>query len=211
LPYEIAGRPTGFIANAGTNFAIQMDNRGVLIPFALTDSMINRLQTDFSFDALDRIAAANWKELNTLEQAIRVAVQWLGRSVIALTLAEAFTQCTIAIERLLILNGEDTTVERFAERLMYLLSDKPAERAFIYKAAKRLYDIRSKVVHAGFDSVELQQLQEIESFALHALRNTLLLHGKLKDHEALRSYLHDRKVGHTEAIEVAESKTGITE
>jgi hypothetical protein len=91
-------------------------------------------------------------------------------------------------------DGEETTVERFADRLAYLLSDAPDERKDVHKAAKRLYDVRSKIVHAGFESVELHQLQEIESLAIGGIVKTASLLVDLANHNALRELLHERKM-----------------
>lgn len=194
LPYELNGGMTGFIAESESGFSIQMDRRGLFAPFEINDAVLGRLIQDFHFDQLARIAGANWGDLTSFEQAIKVAYQWLGRSVIALTVAESFTHCTIALERILIVDGEETTIERFADRLAYLLATEMNHRIHIHKSAKRLYDIRSRIVHAGFENVELSQLEEIENFAIGAIVKSAALLGELKDHNALRELLHQRKM-----------------
>lgn len=194
LPYELAGAQTGFISQSSHGITIQNDVRRVSPPFELTAQELNLLKTDFAFDELSRIVGTEWDMLNSMERAVRVAVLWLGRSVIAQTEAEALTLCTIALERLLILDGEETTVERFADRLTYLLSEKVEERKAIHKAGKRLYDVRSKVVHSGFGSVEHSQRQEMESLAILAFKAIGKILKEVKSHEALRDLLHDRKM-----------------
>lgn len=194
LPYELAGGFTGFIGTSADGFSIQNDRRGFTAPFTVDDQMIEHLQKHFAFDELSRIVGAEWDSLNTLQRAVRVALLWLSRSIIAQTPSEALTHCTIALERVLIVDGEETTVERFADRLAYLISDDKEHRKAIHKAAKRLYDVRSKVVHAGFSGVELRQHQEIEQLALEGMAAIGKLINELATHEALRELLHDRKM-----------------
>jgi hypothetical protein len=194
LPYELTAGTTGFIAKSQENISIQIDRRRFFVTFELTDKILKDLKEKFHLENLSVIVGKKWDDLNTLERAIRVAYLWLGRSVIASTYAESFTQCTIAIERLLIVDGEETTTERFADRLAYLWSDESDARKSIHKLAKRLYDIRSNIVHAGFESVELHQLKQIEEIAIGALVKTNAWLDKLDSHDAFREMLHDRKM-----------------
>ena len=194
LPYELIGGQTGYIAESDFGMNIQWDRRGMYAPFEINDSVIKHLEENCCLGDLSRIAATKWEDLNTLESALRVAIQWLGRSVIALTNADAFTLCAITIERILICDGEETTVEKFADRLAYLISDVGDDRKRIHRMAKRLYGVRSKIVHAGFEAVEKQQLQEMEHLALSALVATAKQLGELDSHEKLKSLLHDRKL-----------------
>ncbi|MDB5342475.1 MAG: hypothetical protein JWP89_852 [Schlesneria sp.] len=194
LPYELAGAQTGFISKSAQGMMIHNDVRRVSPPLELSEQELNLLKTEFAFDELSRIVGAEWDKLNSLERAVRVSLLWLSRSVIAQTEAEALTHATIALERLLILDGEETTVERFADRLTYLLSAEVDERKAIHKAAKRLYDVRSKVVHSGFGSVERSQRQEMELLALRAFKAIGKILREVKNHEGLRELLHDRKM-----------------
>jgi len=194
LSYELSGGQTGYIAQADSGVNIQWDRRGQYVPFEINDAVMDYLHQNCFLNELSRIAEAKWDDLNTIERAIRVAIQWLGRSVVALTTADSFTLCAITLERLLICDGEETTVEKFADRLAYLLSNNGDDRKNIHRTAKRLYDVRSKIVHAGFEAVEKQQYQEMEHFALSALVATAKLLGEIDTHEKLRSMLHDRKL-----------------
>ena len=194
LPYELAGGFTGFIAQSADGFSIQNDRRGFTAPFEVDDRMLEYLRQNFAFEELSRIVGLEWDVLNSLHRAIRVALLWLSRSTIAQSPAEALTHCTIALERLLILDGEETTVERFADRLAYLISENKEQRISIHRAAKRLYDIRSKIVHSGFFAVELRQYQEIEQLAHGAMSAIAKLINEVPTHEALKELLHDRKM-----------------
>ncbi len=194
LPYELTALKTGAIAVSESRISIHTSLGGAFTPFAFTDDVHTCLKENCYLDSLVRIASENWSALNSLERAVRVACHWVGRSVIASTDADAFTRCTIALERLLVTDGEDTTVDRFADRLAYLLSDNAKERNYIHRAAKRLYNVRSNIVHAGFVSVAPTQLDEIENLAIGALVKVASLLDELPDHNALRALFHDRKM-----------------
>lgn len=193
LPYEMRAGNTGYIAASDSGIEIKWDRKGSYAPFTINNSVLGHLNEHFNFQNFSRIAGTKWAELNTLEHSLRVATQWLGRSVVATTLADAFTLCAVSLERLLVCDGEETTVEKFADRLAYLLSDDGSEQKVIHKASKRLYGIRSKIVHAGFEAVEIQQRQEIENLALNALIAVANQLQTLDTHEKLRGMLHDKK------------------
>lgn len=195
LPFDIAGGTTLFFGKAEPdNLSIQWDHRGTLAPIELMDTMIQRLRTDYCFDTLSQICGTPRSERTSMQQAVAVSNHWLGRSVVALAKEDAFTSCTIAIERLVILDGEETTVERFADRLTYLLSDDLEERRGIHRTAKRLYDLRSHIVHAGFVGISDSELAQMESFAIGALIRVSQMTSQMTKHEELREWLHTRKL-----------------
>lgn len=194
LPYELKGSLMGFIGTSADGLSIQNDMRGFTAPFTVNDEILQALRENYAFDELSRIVGAEWDDLNSMDRAVRVALLWLSRSITAQTTFEAFVNCTIALERLLIVDGEETTVERFADRLAYLIADNKEIRLSIHKKAKQLYDIRSKVVHAGFSGVELWQYMEIEQLALLGIAAIGKLINEITTHEALKTLLHDRKM-----------------
>lgn len=194
FPNETSSGMSGFIATTETGLSIQFDRRGFFIPFELNSEIIQKLKNDLFFDRLSQIAGASWDSINSLERAIRVACLWISRSVIAATLAEALTHCVIALERLLIVDSEEATTERFADRLALLLADNMEVRKQIHLTAKRIYDIRSKVVHTGFDGVADSQCHEVAWLAINALVKVTSMLDKFNSHESLRSHLHDLKL-----------------
>jgi hypothetical protein len=194
LPSELAGGRVALFAESGDSIKIPFETGAFLAPYQLHEDMLAVLRKDWEFDRLSRIVGVPWRDLNTLESAIRVATIWLGRSIVARSTAEAFTHCAIALERLLITDSEDTTVERFADRLALLLADNSAERMQVHSNAKKLYDVRSRIVHAGFDSVEVEQLAMLEWMAMRALAIAASLTESLKSHAELKDSLHAKKM-----------------
>jgi hypothetical protein len=194
FPSDLSDGKTGCIARREKDHLVSYEMSGHFYPIELNEVVLNKLRSHCFFDVYCDLSTKPWKDLNKLEQVILVSLGWLGRSVIARTKAEAFTLCTIAIERLLISDGESTTVESFSDRLALLLGKKLETRKLINKSAKLLYNIRSKIVHSGFEDVEQRQLQEIESLALRALIHTTQRLTDLKDHRAFIDTLNDLKM-----------------
>jgi hypothetical protein len=194
MPFDVVAAQTTFLAqNSIGSFCFQFDSRGVMAPIEIKSGLLEKLRTTYEFEALSRIAGLTPSTRNSLEQAIAVSNHWLGRSVTSLSREDSFTSCTIAIERLVILDKEDTTVERFSERLAYLISDDPASRESIHKMAKRLYNVRSRVVHAGFLGVTEEDLDELEGLAIHALVRVCKHLKIINSHEELGKWFQARK------------------
>ena len=195
LPYEIVDGRTGFLSVSDKGFQIDWDQRGPLANFELSDEVLGRLNAEFEFEKLSQIAGADFESLNSLERAVQVSIRWLGRSIVAPTTTDAFTLCAITMERLLICDGESTTTETLSDRTAFLIGSSPDSRAAVHRAVKRLYDIRSKIVHAGYEGVEIPQLIEIENLALLTLREILKLSKTLTSHEDLKAMLLQTKFG----------------
>jgi hypothetical protein len=111
----------------------------------------------------------------TIGQRILRAVHWYGRAVDAESMEERFVSLCIAIESLLIgiqgnindINNGSIT-QNLGERCAYLLGHDFEQRKTIYRDIKRLYGIRSKIVHDG-SSVQLVDLSKIGYYAFRVI------------------------------------------
>jgi len=194
MMHEICGTKGVFIADANReHINISFENQNTLASFELSEKIIQSLKQVWCFDVLSGICATRLSERTSLQRAIYIANHWLGRSTSMMTREESLTSCTIAIERLIVLDGEQATVEKFSERLAYLLSDIPNERRTINRIAKRLYDIRSQIVHSGYRGIRDSDYVQMECFAMHAVAKTAKLSCDLKKHEDLIAWFNDRK------------------
>lgn len=167
--------------------------RGSLCPFELDESKIAYLTQNLRFDRLRSIAARPAGDRNTLEQEIMQSVQSLGRAVVAPSVDRAFLECAIALEQLLILDNETTTTERFADRLALLIGANKDQRTTIAKNSKRLYDIRSRIVHAGLRDVVDDDWRTIERLAIRGVVEALGLLDRFDSHEKFCKDLNERK------------------
>lgn len=119
----------------------------------------------------------NWPDADR----IRSALEWGFDSAVNENQTFAFIQACIGIEALL---GDDDKDEpltsRLADRCAYLLGASYKDRDDIRKRFKKMYDVRSKVVHgrrptlSHSDAQELDYAQEILGDVITAEVNTLL-------------------------------------
>ncbi|MFH0962776.1 MAG: hypothetical protein V2A58_02050 [Planctomycetota bacterium] len=188
------GRAVLLARSTGADLHFPSHRTGYLMPFELGTDELAHLRANCAFDTLCALAAKSPKERNTLESAVLVAAHWVGRSVAASTPEDAFTWLTIAIERLVICDGEKATTDQYADRLTFLLSDIKEQRQSIQRVAKRLYDLRSKIVHSGYLGVTKTELAQLEQLAVDALINSLQLASSLASQDALRNLLNERKL-----------------
>lgn len=142
---------------------------GALYPYEITPTNVEHLRKNCALDILDKILCRRIQERTQVEQAIIVAAQWHGAAIAALAPAEEFVWHTVALERLLICDGETSTTELFSKRLAWLLGSSGEERLYLSTLATRLYNTRSCIVHAGDTRVEPEDLESIDVLASRAI------------------------------------------
>ncbi|MBX7132049.1 MAG: hypothetical protein K1X67_05145 [Fimbriimonadaceae bacterium] len=108
--------------------------------------------------------ACHWDELSNLLAieipsplggAILTAVSWVGRASTADTDAIALMSSVVAQEALLFKDGESNSADVFAKRLIHACGGSTKEeRLNLYGHIKRIYDLRSRIVHQGLTYVD---------------------------------------------------------
>ena len=176
-------------------FSMQNQNAGALLPFVLNDFVVGHLTDKCHLGLMQEILAKAPGDRTSLEAVLVQAFQPLGRAIVAPTNDSLFLGCTIALERMLIRDGEETTTERWADRLALTLSDDPARRMAIIQRAKRLYDLRSQMVHAAFSGVFEEDAQLMERWAVSVVLSTLGRHTQFPSHESFCRSVDPREIG----------------
>jgi len=177
-----------------TCFQAVIETKGALFPFELDDGKISHLRERYAFGEAVSIMEKKPDDWTSLESVVVQAAQALGRSVVAQSADESFLGCcTIAVERLLIPDGTETTVERFSDRLALLLGATEEERVWISKSAKRLYDLRSKIVHAAFAGVTDDDYLHMEAWAIRCLIEGLKARTTILDHAGFCTNINAKK------------------
>jgi hypothetical protein len=176
-----------------TCFQAVIETKGALFPFELDGGKISYLHERCAFGEAVSIMEKKPDDWTSLESVVVQAAQALGRSVVAQSADESFLGCTIAVERLLIPDGTETTVERFSDRLALLLGATKEERVWISKSAKRLYDLRSKIVHAAFAGVTDDDYLHMEAWAIRCLIEGLKARTTISDHAEFCTNINAKK------------------
>jgi hypothetical protein len=176
-----------------TFFQAVCETKGALFPFELDGGKISHLRERYAFGEAVSIMEKNPDKWTPLEYVVVQAAQTLGRSVLAQSADESFLGCTIAVERLLIPDGTDTTVERFSDRLALLLGATEEDRVLISRSAKRLYDLRSKIVHAAFVGVTDDDYVRMENWAIRCLIEGLKARTTVPNHAEFCDKINTKK------------------
>jgi hypothetical protein len=122
-----------------------------------------------------------------LERVLVTAIRWLGRSVIASDIPEQVLSLAIGLERLMIPDGEQgAKAESLANRLAFLVGTNASERSAIFNYGKKLYRLRSEVVHDGKIKVSEEDVQTLERYSCIAL---IKLAQRLKDWKTHKSFV----------------------
>jgi hypothetical protein len=196
LPVEMSrGNWQRVAYSPGRRLHLLDSSTGPLIPFELNHSTIRHLQEKCHLDLVQEILMKPANKRNSLEAVLLDSFQALGRAVVAPTTDLFFLGCTIALERLLIRDREETTTERWSDRLAIVVSDDPEERDNIIRRAKRLYDERSRVVHAAYSGVSCEDAELMEWWAIMAILKTLGQHKNYSSHEAFCQSVDPRTIG----------------
>jgi len=134
---------------------------------------------------------------NTLEAALIQAFQSLGSAMVAPTVDMRFLGCTISLERMLIHNQEETTTQRWSDRLAVVMACNVDQRQAIIQRAKRLYDLRSRIVHAAYSGVLEADARLMEEWAVEVILGTLGRHKDFSSHQEFCKTIDPREMGLT--------------
>ena len=103
---------------------------------------------------------------NEVEELLLTAVRWSGRATVSERLEESFLLYAIALE-CIVLPGMDggELRHRLSQRVARLLGGNMGDRVVLQQKTKKLYDIRSKIVHNGFYEVNEDDLNVMRTIA----------------------------------------------
>jgi len=186
------GMFSAFGRNEGATLSTVLEGVGYLVPFELTKDAYEFLQNSMEFGKLSDIVGEDEGNLTGFQQVVAVASGWIGQAAIADTLEDEFVKATIGLERLLICGDEETTTERIAMRLAHLIGEQPEHKRLLYTRVKRLYGVRSNIVHQGFVGVSEDEMDEMNGFVIEAFVGCLRLTETVKEHVELRELLIKR-------------------
>jgi hypothetical protein len=111
---------------------------------------------------------------NDLEDRILRAVQWAGRARVEPHAEKSFLLFAVALETLLLKDSKTELIYRLTLRAAHLLSSLDLDsRKMAVAQIKKLYDTRSKIVHAGKFDVTDSELNLIDLYTTVALSTVL--------------------------------------
>jgi hypothetical protein len=176
--------PTSYLADSG-EFYVYADSATEQLEADSTKwGLTERMPHVHNYE-IDRMRVEKWNEWGLrkvvqcfsaeycrgeLESKIRQAVGWYSRGMNADSTSERFVAVTIALESLLVGKGEGgsdpkaswgSLGQRLADRIAFLIGHNFEERIYFATETKRLYGLRSKIVHEG-TTVSHENLYQLE-------------------------------------------------
>ncbi len=124
----------------------------------MNNERLEFLRINCRLDELSEVLSKDESAQTNLETSIITCIRWFGRGVHEDMDCDKFLFFVIALESLLIRTGEKGKTKKIAERSAHLIwgsSVKPRNIQDI----KRLYKIRSKIVHEGIEDIEPEDLE----------------------------------------------------
>jgi hypothetical protein len=105
------------------------------------------------------------QEGNELEKHVLRCAEWTGQAIADGNAASAFVKGAIALEVMFSANEKGiitpSIMAQIAESCAFLLGDEQTPSAEFEREVKRLYGVRSAVVHSGKDSVDEDDLNSL--------------------------------------------------
>ncbi len=93
------------------------------------------------------------KNLNKFQKRIMLAVEWIGQSMADPSPQSAFIKAAIALEIIFTYNEREiitpSIMNQISESIALILGSSVDERLEIERSVKKLYGLRSKIVHSG--------------------------------------------------------------
>lgn len=150
-------------------FQSPMDRFGPAMRFSFAASHLDGTGFQRMSDMLKKPENARSK----IEDRLVAAFQWAGKASVEPRKEEAFLLFAISLESLLLERNDKSEIsETLALRAAHLISG-PQSRRMVYEDMKRLYRVRSNIVHSGSVDVAEDQLSEIRYYARLALLTVL--------------------------------------
>lgn len=156
--------------------------QGALEPISIADPFF--CSPDPPFERLLRLVP---KQSNQLEARAVRGMEWTAQAMADLNAASAFVKAAIALEVLFSGNEKGvitpSIMAQIAENCAFLLGNSAASGLELEREVKRLYKIRSSVVHSGKDSVAKEDLDRF----IQVCRNSILALLSRKELEGIQS------------------------
>lgn len=192
---EIEDAPNNESDGGLFNSYLQISNTGSTVTTA-TDWNTNFMRLSSNVQQIKDNYKSVLTPVTDIQRRIKSALQWLGKASADPVLSRKFLQAMIAIEALLEdkENGS-TIVDQISTAVCFILENDLAGRLELKTTIKRMYNLRSRIVHDGAEQVswdEFNQLYAINNQVIHEL----LTRDEFKSFEDvsdLQKWLENRK------------------
>lgn len=132
-------------------------DRGVIHNWRISQNMISEIK-QIGLDNLSRLFAA--KDLNSFQESVLNSALLYSKSAFTADPVEKIVYILSSLESVLLKNENEPIQQNLAERIAVFTERELTKRKAIIKTIKAVYGIRSKYLHHGHTSSELELITE---------------------------------------------------
>lgn len=162
-----------YVLSSQGQVSVESSRYGYLEPIPLDDEYF--LSSDVGYD---KVWGLIDKSSSKLEKRIATAIEWLGRSLQEEAIQAAFIEASIALESIFTYSEKaivsPSILSQISESTALLLGQDLNDRLEIEKHIKKLYEIRSGIVHAGTKDVSEESYSIFVSYIRNIISKLLI-------------------------------------
>jgi hypothetical protein len=149
---------------------------------------------DAMFAPLSELAAKKNDTKTKFEKSLLLAIHWLASALANREETMRFLNLFMVIEVLIKREDEYSITKYISENVSLLIEHRPAERLALAKELRKLYGIRSKIVHEGAILTDPRSSERLELMALSVLMTCVSLTEKVTDVDSMQAYLERKRL-----------------
>ncbi|GIC75347.1 HEPN domain-containing protein [Moritella sp. F3] len=162
-----------YISSSDGQLNVESSRYGYVEPIPLDNNYFSNSEVGY-----DKVWQLIDKRQSKLEQRLATAIEWLGRSLQEDAIQAAFIEASIALESIFTYSEKSivspSILSQISESTALLLGSDLSSRLEIEKHIKKLYSIRSGIVHAGSKDVSEESYAIFVSYIRNVITKLLV-------------------------------------
>jgi hypothetical protein len=162
----------------GKGWGARISGSGFHPNLVLDRDFLKSIERNYKFKSVNDLLCKS--EPSKYERQILTAIRWIGLGIDDDIGSDKVIKFSIALECLILYKDETSKSLALAERCAYILGINSEERRKIQEKVKDLYDLRSRIVHDGENSINDKDIDELRELATKCLFKILEIKDKYK-------------------------------
>jgi len=157
----------------------------------ISNSLLGKFKTKKILEEGKRILQKESHELSELDKRILNSLGWIGEGIDSNEFYLKVVKCVVGLETLFKLG--QNKMEEFCDQIIKIFNKKPTDTKKIRKDSKKLYKLRSEIVHGGKRDISEEDAECAECLASGCLLFILDKRNELGSDKALFEWLKKDK------------------
>lgn len=162
----------------GKGWGARKRGTGIYPELILDNEFMEKIKINYKFEYINNILCKEYNSLSNSEKQILTAVRWIGLGIDEDIGPDKIIKFAIALECLLLDKEDNSKSNSLAKRCAYILGNNSKERQDKKIQVKYLYDLRSRVVHEGFNFAKDEDIYEFQNLVIECLLKRLEIRDK---------------------------------